>query len=210
MAHKKLYGNRREKACEICEYGKLTADGEAVLCARMGVVPSYHHCRRFRYDPLKRIPARRNPLPDFSQESFSLYEPKNPPQTETDEAATAKNRAVTQTETLPPETDTDNPLGAAGPSGEEQGNPSALTLTREMVERIQDYLHAETAPTLSGILSQIDSQAPPPVTPADVPKENPPEKMVPDDTPDIYGDLERLTATRQSGEAQANPQTAEP
>ena len=45
-----------------------------MLCSRRGIVPMYHKCRKFRYDPLKRVPAKQKTL-DFSnyyKEDFSL------------------------------------------------------------------------------------------------------------------------------------------
>lgn len=43
-----------------------------MLCMRHGVVPPYHHCRRFRYDPLKRVPVRQAAPAGFSEEDFRL------------------------------------------------------------------------------------------------------------------------------------------
>ena len=31
-----------------------------MICQKYGVVPAGHHCRKFRYDPLKRVPSRPN------------------------------------------------------------------------------------------------------------------------------------------------------
>lgn len=56
---KKLYGNTVQPSCEHCAHGRKSFDGNAVLCDRKGVMPLYHHCRKFRYDPLKRIPFLR-------------------------------------------------------------------------------------------------------------------------------------------------------
>lgn len=74
MAKQKLFGNRSEPRCETCAHGKASADSETVLCAREGAVPSYHHCRRFVYDPLKRTPRRERPLESYSAADFSLEE----------------------------------------------------------------------------------------------------------------------------------------
>ena len=53
---RKLYGNNISPSCEYCACARRAADGRVMLCARKGIVPLYHHCRRFRYDPLKRTP----------------------------------------------------------------------------------------------------------------------------------------------------------
>ena len=48
-------------------------DGEHMICQKYGVVPVEHHCRKFRYDPLKRVPARPKPLPEEDdQKDYSL------------------------------------------------------------------------------------------------------------------------------------------
>ncbi len=70
----KLYGNRIEPACAYCRHGKRTADGRAILCLRKGVVPLYHRCRRYEYDPLRRIPSVRPAAPPttYTEDDFRL------------------------------------------------------------------------------------------------------------------------------------------
>lgn len=46
-----------DKVCAYCEHAQPLADGDAVLCRHRGVVDCGAHCRKFRYDPLKRVPA---------------------------------------------------------------------------------------------------------------------------------------------------------
>lgn len=45
-----------------------------MICQHCGVVPCEHHCRRFRYDPLKRVPGRAKPkeFQKFKTQDFSL------------------------------------------------------------------------------------------------------------------------------------------
>ena len=53
--------------------GRLSADGESVLCPKKGIMDKDFSCKRFRYDPLKRVPEKREPkLPEFSPDDFSL------------------------------------------------------------------------------------------------------------------------------------------
>ena len=69
----RFFGKNIEPACEYCALGKLTSDGKNVLCKKKGVTALYYKCRRFRYDPLRRIPKR--PLPtttEFTKEDFEL------------------------------------------------------------------------------------------------------------------------------------------
>lgn len=59
-------------ACVYCAVGKLSCDGESVLCIKKGVMQPDSHCRAFRYDPLKRVPQEKAKLPEYSAEEFSL------------------------------------------------------------------------------------------------------------------------------------------
>jgi len=70
---KKLYGNHIEATCEYCQSGRRSSDGKAVLCPKKGVVPLYHHCRKFVYDPLKRIPVTPPaPAETYTPEDFRI------------------------------------------------------------------------------------------------------------------------------------------
>lgn len=59
-------------ACVYCAVGKLSCDGESVLCVKKGVMQPDSHCRAFRYDPLKRVPQEKPQLPSFGADEFSL------------------------------------------------------------------------------------------------------------------------------------------
>ena len=63
----------KEPRCAYCIRGKLSADKESVLCPKKGVMDKDFSCRKFRYDPLKRVPEAAKPrLPEFSPEDFEL------------------------------------------------------------------------------------------------------------------------------------------
>lgn len=60
-----LFRKKIEKSCSYCaRSGKI--DENTYLCEKKGVVSSYDQCRRFRYDPLKRIPKKAK-AKDFSK-----------------------------------------------------------------------------------------------------------------------------------------------
>lgn len=68
-----LFRKKIDRYCTYCRYaGKM--DGQTMICQHCGVVPADHHCRKFRYDPLKRIPARQNTdaLGKAAEKDFSL------------------------------------------------------------------------------------------------------------------------------------------
>ena len=45
-----------EKICLYCEHAAPSYDSERMLCDLRGIVNAGHKCRKFIYDPLKRIP----------------------------------------------------------------------------------------------------------------------------------------------------------
>ena len=52
-----LFRKKIERYCAYCAFaGKISED--QMICQKCGVVPASHQCRRFRYDPLKRVPPR--------------------------------------------------------------------------------------------------------------------------------------------------------
>ncbi len=68
-----LFEKKMDPRCFYCQWS-AELDDETVMCIKKGVVPVGHHCRSFRYDPLKRVPPR-PAAPDFSRlkdEDFSL------------------------------------------------------------------------------------------------------------------------------------------
>ena len=68
-----LFRKKIDRYCTYCQFaGKI--DDETMVCQFCGVVPSGHRCRRFRYDPLKRVPTRMKPKDfcSFDDADFSL------------------------------------------------------------------------------------------------------------------------------------------
>ncbi len=68
-----LFRKKVARQCEYCRYGtKVSAD--QILCLKRGVMPIDAKCRKFTYDPCKRVPSRAKAL-DFNrydQEDYSL------------------------------------------------------------------------------------------------------------------------------------------
>ncbi len=59
-----LFKKKIERSCSYCVYG-TKLDEQQVLCAKKGVV-TCEKCRKFRYDPTKRIPLKAK-APDFEK-----------------------------------------------------------------------------------------------------------------------------------------------
>lgn len=68
-----LFRKKIERSCAYCIYStKLESD--CVLCIKHGVVPIDKNCRKFRYDPCKRIPPKPKAMDfaKFDSEDYSL------------------------------------------------------------------------------------------------------------------------------------------
>ena len=70
---KKLFGKHIEPKCAYCAMGVLTDDKKTMLCERKGFTTPDASCRKFVYDPMKRVPTvSAPPLPEFEDADFSL------------------------------------------------------------------------------------------------------------------------------------------
>ncbi|MBE7005118.1 MAG: hypothetical protein E7425_12750 [Ruminococcaceae bacterium] len=69
----RLFRRNMEKRCAYCTSGSVLNERE-VACPYRGIVGTADHCRRFVYDPLKRVPPRPAVLSGgkYSEEDFQL------------------------------------------------------------------------------------------------------------------------------------------
>ena len=68
-----LFRKKIERSCGYCKYG-AKLDDTSVLCTKRGIVDIGKKCRKFSYDPCKRIPLKAK-APDFEKyaaEDYSL------------------------------------------------------------------------------------------------------------------------------------------
>ena len=73
MRLKKLLRKDIEPRCTYCAHGSPLADGKRIACRKRGVRDAADHCRSFRYDPLRRVPAKPAVLRgNFTNADFSL------------------------------------------------------------------------------------------------------------------------------------------
>ncbi len=59
-------------ACRFCEKAALLDGGNQILCKYCGIVQGDYKCKRFSYDPLKRIPRAPLRPPRLSEEDLLL------------------------------------------------------------------------------------------------------------------------------------------
>ena len=68
-----LFRKKISRSCNYCQYATKINE-EQILCMKKGVLPSYSSCRKFKYDPCKRIPpsAKALDFTKYDEEDFSL------------------------------------------------------------------------------------------------------------------------------------------
>lgn len=72
MKNKRYVSPEYPKECRLCEYGRMSFDGQIVLCMKRGPVEPDSVCRKYTYDPLKRVPRPTAGLQAYSKENFRL------------------------------------------------------------------------------------------------------------------------------------------
>ena len=60
-----LFRKKIERSCAYCVHGAHLENGQ-ILCAKKGMKTIDDQCRKFKYDPCKRIPSKPKAL-DFSK-----------------------------------------------------------------------------------------------------------------------------------------------
>ena len=68
-----LFRKKIERSCSYCLYGAYL-ENDRILCSKKGCRNADEKCRRFKYDPCKRIPKKAKAM-DFSKydrEDYSL------------------------------------------------------------------------------------------------------------------------------------------
>lgn len=68
-----LFRKNITRSCSYCKHGTSIGE-EQVLCVKRGVVSTYDSCKKFRYNPLKRIPPKMKTInfEKFDETDFSL------------------------------------------------------------------------------------------------------------------------------------------
>lgn len=52
-----LFDRSIDPRCAYCKHGEAV-DEEQIICIKKGLVTAAGSCRRFKYDPLKRVPPK--------------------------------------------------------------------------------------------------------------------------------------------------------
>lgn len=70
-----LFRKKMERSCAYCAFG-ARLEGGGIICSKKGLQSEEGSCRKFRYDPCKRMPFKTKAM-DFSKfkdSDFSLDE----------------------------------------------------------------------------------------------------------------------------------------
>ena len=72
-ANRMLFRKKLTKSCEYCAWGTKIGDHQ-ILCTKRGVVADSYACRKFTYDPCKRVPSKPKALDmsKYKDTDFSL------------------------------------------------------------------------------------------------------------------------------------------
>lgn len=66
---KKLFGNYIETSCAYCEHSKI--NGNLQICTLNRTIKN-GQCKKFKYNPVMRVPLTSKALPKFNKEDFSI------------------------------------------------------------------------------------------------------------------------------------------
>ena len=60
-----LFRKNIERNCSYCVYSAKIIGSDNIMCSKKDMIPCDQGCKKFKYDPLKRIPVKAKPK-DFS------------------------------------------------------------------------------------------------------------------------------------------------
>lgn len=120
MKSKLINKNAYESVCRNCRYGRLNPEGDAVLCLKKGIVDPDGKCRRYTYDPLKRVPRKMPPVRTADPEDFSLDIGFDPPAPEKKSEPIAEETVSAEEENLPDEEEEEELIGGITEDGEDE------------------------------------------------------------------------------------------
>ena len=68
-----LFRKKIQRSCGYCRNG-VAFDQDQILCTKCGVVSAFYACRKFKYDPCKRTPAKAKAqnFDQYDKDDFSL------------------------------------------------------------------------------------------------------------------------------------------
>lgn len=72
MKKKLINPKKYEAECVTCSFGRISPDGQNVLCPKKGIKGLSEKCRAYKYDPIKRMPKKAPVLETADPADFEL------------------------------------------------------------------------------------------------------------------------------------------
>lgn len=72
MKKKLVDGSAASPECRNCLFSRPFAQDGFVLCEKTGIRSVTSLCKKYKYDPLSRVPRRAPDITELSKEDFSL------------------------------------------------------------------------------------------------------------------------------------------
>lgn len=69
---KKMFNKDIVKKCAHCQNSLPLSNSDEMACKIRGIVNSDDLCRKYKYDPLKRVPNAQKIADDYSTDDFEL------------------------------------------------------------------------------------------------------------------------------------------
>lgn len=66
------FNKELQKSCAYCVYGTVLELTNETVCKKRGVMNGRDYCRKYKYDPLKRIPRKTKISDNYNPEDFKL------------------------------------------------------------------------------------------------------------------------------------------
>ena len=66
-----MFKKKISPSCEYCSIGKARTN-KTILCVKYGITLPKNHCKKFKYDPLKRVPKKQIENSYFEKKDFIL------------------------------------------------------------------------------------------------------------------------------------------
>lgn len=69
---KEIFNKKLSPACKYCEFAVISSFDEDIICRKQGVTRPDDRCRKYKYDPFKRVPKKITISKNYSDEDFKL------------------------------------------------------------------------------------------------------------------------------------------
>lgn len=68
----KAFNKKLAHRCEYCIHGKRLEGAKEIICKKRGVTDPQDFCRKYKYNPLKRVPEDIKIQANYGPEDFSI------------------------------------------------------------------------------------------------------------------------------------------